>query len=605
MRSETAPDEELSLEMTPGTPVPGRNPVTVLIFLLILLLLSIGGRAATAGDPASPAVAQVGNRQVRVDEVTRLAGDLAKKGQSPDSAKATALEALIRRNLMVLEAEARGMEQDERRQRMWKKMDGDLLRGALEKELTKDVVVTDEELADLIERGSRQVVTREIAFEDSATAAQVTAQIKAGKLDFAEAAKQYSIDPAAKTTAGLAPPMSELGLALGPLKPLLDGQPGTTYGPFRFRQLWYLTRIESRERASVEIWDPDLLRPRVLDVRRQEALATFLEQMKQKYHYRFNAAASHQVADRVRLVVAAQDARSVKIAAAGGVAPDGASLITFEPPKPGFDQWGLSDSLRAQDLYAHDQGGRTVGVYVDRMAKLPIDFVAPSSNPSKVELYCEDFFKDDVYPIEAKARGLAEKIHYEQSRKNRYEQFLVDQLYEQEIYDKIKPDLNTLEAYWRAHPEMFPPRPVIVATSICYPTDAEANQAKLRMDQGLGFEELAKQIEAAPAKSGEEGPVVERGQRATKQETWLGSRLGAAKVGDIVVAPNPEGQHCIVRLDRLDPGEPDFTSSYEKVLEEYRYHHDEEPFRKFCAELRTRFPVVIHQDVLDTVRVPG
>ncbi|HWN80596.1 MAG TPA: peptidylprolyl isomerase, partial [Candidatus Udaeobacter sp.] len=511
-----------------------------------------------------------------------MAGSFAKRGQPADSAKAIALDALVRRNLMVLEAEARGMEQDDRRQRMWKKVDADLLKAALEQDLTKDVVVTDEEMADLLERSSRNVVTREIAFDDSATAARVTKEIQSGKLDFAAAAKRYSKDPAAASTGGLSQPVNEVAIAMGPLKPLLLLEPGQIYGPFRFRQLFYIARLESRQPLQGDRVDEDVLRPRVLEAHRQEVLRAFLDQMKRKYHYRFDAPASHRIAEAVTRVMAEEDARVIRVSEAGGVPPDGASLVTLPPAKDGYDGWGISDSLRARQLYVHDKGSLTVGTYLDRMAKVPIDYVATSTNPSKIELYCDDYLKDEVYPIEAKARGLDVAIDYERTRRNRYEQLLVDQLYREEISDKIKPDLKTLQAYWRANAAAFPPRPVIVATTICFATEADVNQAKLRIDQGLAFDALAKEIETgAPAAGASKAPVVMREQRATKQETWLGIRLGGAKPGDVIVAQNPEHQHCLLHLDRLEPGEPDFTSSYDAVLEHYRAHNDEVPFRQF------------------------
>jgi hypothetical protein len=147
---------------------------------------------------------------------------------------------------------------------------------------------------------------------------------------------------------------------------------------------------------------------------------------------------------------------------------------------------------------------------------------------------------------------------------------------------------------------------VIVASSICYATEAEAKHAKLRIDSGMSFDALAKEVETSPPpKDGSPAPAVAREQRATKQETWLGAKLGGAKVGDIVVAPEPEGKFCVLRLDRLDPGEPDFTSSYDDVLQHYRMSHAEQPFQQFCEQLKTRYPVVIHGDVLNTVQVPG
>ncbi len=559
----------------------------------LMAALALLGPSAHATAPAVPApIATVQDQPISARLVQQAAARLTQQGLEPGAAKEQALDALIARKLMVVEAEAQGIWQDERRQRTWKVLDGDLLERALEEDLVQDLSVTDEEIAQFLEASALVSVVRECVASDSLTAATVADSARGGH-DLAQLVTRHSVDPGAPYSGGLSPPLTHSGLAMSPYAFVLQHRPGDIIGPMRIGEHYVVLRIEETRPSNAPGLTEDKMREVIVNHKRKQALHEFLEAMKAKHHYTFNAPAASRIAQSVQEFWHLHLQEVERIKAAGGVPPTGGSIPVLEP-RDGGDEWGLPDSLRAAYLYKHDKGGRTVGLYVDRMAQVPVDLITPSMNPNKIATFCEEFFKDEVYPDEAKARGLDVKIDYEATRERRYDEFMVNALYQQAIIPEINPDRETLRGYWEAHQDQFPMREVIIAHQVCGSKPGLLIKLHRQLEQGETFDASLNLLQSEAGDSW----VVSRDLEARQGQGWRGTHLAQTPVGGVVAAENPSGNDCVLYVQERRAGEPNFAEQYEDVLDHYRAHNDEPYVKALLDTLKQRYTVEVFEDRL-------
>jgi len=259
-------------------PFPSRPPFEAALSAFALLAL-----AGCGADP-SRVLARVGSRTITTDEFLEVARDnRAQYPASPDSAKALLLDDMVRRALVLCEAERLGMYRDTAVAIHRRQVEGEILQQAIYRQLVPpDVPTSDAE------------VERLYAWRDSAAHVQAIFCMSRGAADVAAAELRrgapFSQVADRIGTPGLQPPGGDLGfLAPGSLVPALDrylreGPLRTPIGPVESPgEGWFVLQVlERRKRAQPPLDSQrailrDMLRQRKQSALRLRALASLRE----------------------------------------------------------------------------------------------------------------------------------------------------------------------------------------------------------------------------------------------------------------------------------------------------------------------------------------
>ncbi len=246
--------------------------------------------ALVAGCSSGPSVlAKVGDKVITNQDFI----DVARRNQNqylgrPDSAKAALLDDMVKRDLLVLAAEKRGLVSAEDRQRLLQQAEQQLaLRTLVQRLAPADVPVSDAEVQALYRQRANEAHLQVVFTPDSMALAQALAEIRAGA-DFGAVADRHN-------TTGMTPPKGDLGFRLpGSLIPALDryvaeAPLGQIQGPIEsMGDGWFLLKVLERRPYKQPPFEQerDALKQMISSTKRRALLDKAQRDLLAQYHVR-------------------------------------------------------------------------------------------------------------------------------------------------------------------------------------------------------------------------------------------------------------------------------------------------------------------------------
>lgn len=260
------------------------------IILAIIAAAIIGGGLgywAAKGPMVGKTVAQVNNKSFTMTDIDRemLRIPPALQAAMQDAeGKRRFLENLIKRELLLQEAQRRGLERSaEIREKLAEYKQTLLLEALLTKELEENIKVSDEELNAYLRLRSEQVNVRHILLPGEAEARSVLEKLGRGE-SFEKLAKLYSLDPGSKDRGG------ELGFfSRGQTNSPFEEaafklQPGQVAGPIKTEYGYHVIKMVARRQLQMK--DLEVIRDRARDSLQEEkqkqALNKLLDDLRKK-----------------------------------------------------------------------------------------------------------------------------------------------------------------------------------------------------------------------------------------------------------------------------------------------------------------------------------
>jgi len=409
----------------------------ILAWTALALLLLATARAGDVNEETvvvelGPHILTAADILVHTD---RLA--LAAPSGDPLADRQRLIEPIVQARLLVIEAIARGYE-DERLRRQLDRLERDRLVAALEEVEIRDRLVLDEAaVATAVERRSRVLHLHYLATATRPAADSLLDRIRAGE-SFGDLSRAHSVDARTSAAGGELDPVT-----WGTLSPALEEvayalTPGAIGGPFAYGDRWHLVRLDSitpdpAPRDSIEI----LVRGTLGDAMFSRGQVAFLATMKDSLHYAVDDS-----------VVGVFLARMEDWVAAG--APDSARA-------PGTDRFGFGAGERALAIFTYDGGRFTIGDYADYMAGEPGENVRPRAERARVDKDLDQYFRHHAYADLARRRGYLELTGFARERARLRERVLIQRMYEVDVALAAPPDTAALRAWYAAHPERYTP----------------------------------------------------------------------------------------------------------------------------------------------------
>lgn len=371
---------------------------TLLLGLGVVLGLGLVGQAKGGAAPdvnRATVVVRVGSSPITAADILAVGSRLPPVPASGDPVqdRRARIAPVVRARLLVLEAEARGLD-DPALARELARFERERLVAELEaSEVRGRITVDPQSVAEGMRRAGQTLVLSQIVTDQAATAESLLARALAGE-SFAELARARSVDPRSAAGGGRLPPVT-----WGSLPPALEEaayrlSPGDIAGPLALDGRFVLVRLDSVE---VRTADPDSLRELVTEALSAGAFragqVAFLDTMKVRLHATVVAPNRDRFLDRMTAFAA-------RMAAGDQLPPTPPGLLPA-----GTDRCGFTPEERALPLITYDLGKFTIGQYADYLAPEAPERVAERADRERVNRDLDQYFRHHAYADYARAQG--------------------------------------------------------------------------------------------------------------------------------------------------------------------------------------------------------
>jgi len=541
-----------------------------------LALLLAPGAAAEDGPTAPPdseVIATVNGEPVRFDDLERLLTEMH-SGASLDQREAPDLDRMLFRlvNDTLLGQEARALEMQNdppipervaaRRERLaWERLE--------EEEIRSRAAPTNEEIEAAYREEYRTITFRLLTVHERAEAEELKTRLEAGE-DFGALAKEHSVDPYGPKE-GLVENLPRIDMPHELAPTAFAMEPGELAGPLSTRIGWTLLKVESFGEADAERFEAtrgsvaSLVRFRKADALRTELGARLRE--------------AHPVQideDTVAAIVAER-------------LPDGRLVPVVDHPEAVVARIG-DRSITAEEL------GTTLRA---RWKGVRNETAALAAKP----LVLEKMIGQELMLAEALARGYGDTPEARRELYDYETRLLIPRFLNQVVATDVAVTREEMEAYYAAQKEAFHRPPRVRLGQITVAEEEEAQRLAGLLKEGADLAWLARQHSTDNFKDagGDRGWVTPTRSGDPLEEALFeaetGEVLGPAKRGDawVVVQVGAREEQGVYTLEEIG-------GNIRKTLSDRKA---QQALHEFIQTLRERSEIVVHEDVLGTMRIGG
>lgn len=549
------------------------------MFRCVSLMILIFGLLCTVGCSRreDQVVAEVVGEKIGVRDVEEA---YAKTLPKDRKSVMRTLWVLIDRELLVWEAEDRGLGETQHIQESLRKAEADKVMEVHRQHIAEDVVVSEEEMRRYLEEkglnAKAEVRASHIMVKTRGEAEEILKELENGA-DFAELARERSIDEASAAKGGDLG-YWERGQVVGATaRKIFSMKVGETSEPFRSAQGTHIIRVMDERPVGFEAQKPRIersLRARKI-VEKEKAYA---EALKRKYRLQMDEKA-------LSLLLHTEDAVAF-------------ATKTDHIPR-------LEREADSTPLLTFDGGAITLGQYLDWVTRLKSRRRPAPRDSARVVQFAEQIALNTVLrPRAFREAGLYESEEVRSYLSNRKRELMVKELRRIEVEEKIITDA-AVEEYYRAHREDYFESEAIRVEAMWTETMEAARNAFRKIQAGADMAQVAGVL-GAPSDELRNYDIfrfrVSDRHDAFAQEvqnTEVGQlggpvRASVARWGQLIL------RYSIFRVLDKTPG-------YRRALEEKRVQADirrrlwgmkkaeiEQRFQALLLELRKRYADEIH-----------
>ena len=524
--------------------------------------------SAAVPDP-DPIIAQVGDKEITLEQFRAFSRDIPKYLQSEKTGIERVrnhLQTMIDRDLLAMEALARGIDQSPRfLKKMRRFKEKRLLPVFLAREIR--VKITREEAAEYFERAglSRAVRFDEILVEGEDKAAVAVGELRAGK-SFSEVAEKYS--SGARTAA--------------------RGDEGT-----------YSTRLDVQPDVRDALFSLEVGEVSEPVKRGENRFAIY--KLMDAAPLSLNDAVLHKIY-RTLYIEKYTDQRAAiaaKLRDEYGVEIDRAGWRLFL--KKIDDQASFETAEeRSITLYRHPGGKITADDFIDaaRTAKLPLASFADSAQAIS---FADRTVVANAVIVEAALRaGIHREEAVARTLDERREQLLMILLREQLMEDELAVTAEEVRSYYDSHRDDFA-RPKLYLQEILVDTEEEAQSLAEQIRSGASLGKLAKTHSTRPAEQqDEEGNMHIHGFERARYSRLVRAAQ-EAPLGELTGPVEVKGGYSVFKVVSREEGSQSFTQVKKRVEATVKWLRKQVIFEQYLAELREKYAaqVTIRENQLE------
>jgi peptidyl-prolyl cis-trans isomerase C len=554
----------------------------------VLLCLGIFSLAWALGCAKNEGkiVAQVGDRKITVDDLEeeyKQASRLVIQGRSELDRRKDALDQLIRDQIVILGAYKEGLNNEvENDTNVQKQKNQILLTELYKKEILAKSKVSESEIKDQYEKMKEEIHAMHILVETEAQADSIYQKLKEGA-DFAQLAKEKSIDPSAQKNGGdlgffgwgkMLPEFQEVAFKL---------KDGEISRPVKTMYGWHIIKLVERRTAEQPPFEKakDMIRAQLERDRSQKRVREYFDELKKKINFKLN-----------------EKALDLLMSKKTETPPDTLGLRRMGDQ---LDINSFTDEEKNMNLFTYKDGQTTVGAFVEEFNSMPPMYRPKLDDKEKIGQIVFQSIVTDILLKVAGDQGLEKSKDFKDSWQKLVEQEMAKRMRAEVILKGVGITEEEIQSYYDRHPDRYEKPAEVHIKEILVKTEPEASDILNQLKKGADFDKLAgeKTIRTAVKNNGGDLGSFTRARYPELFDAAITMKIGELS-GPIKFTDRQLGEsYAVIKLiEKKEAGKTPLEEIKDQVTLQARNEKDNQIFNQWIDQQKTRLPIEINEEVL-------
>jgi len=556
--------------------------VNLLLGLGLVLLAFVLSCAKNEGQ----IVAKVADRKITVEELEeeyKQASRLLIQGRSELDRRRDVLDKLIRDQVVILGAYKEGLNNQVESDSAFQRQKDDIfLKELYNKEVLDKSKVSESEIKDQYQKMKEEIHAWHILVDAEAQAESIYQQLKKGA-DFAELAKEKSIDPSAKNNGGdlgffgwgrMVPEFQDVAFKL---------KEGEISRPVKTMFGWHIIKLVERRQVEQPAFDKakDTIRARLERERGQKRVKEYFEELKKKVNFKVN-----------------EQALDLLLAKKTEAPPD-----TMSPQRmvEQLDLNSFTDEEKDMSLFTYKGGQSTVGAFVEQFNEMPPFYRPKLEDKEKIGDIAFQIVAKDILLKEARDQNLEKAKGFKEGWQKLVEQEMAKKMRSDVILRDVGITDEEIQSYYDKHPERYEKPAEVHVKEILVKTEEEANDILKQLKKGANFEKLAgeKTIRTYVKGSGGDLGSFPRARYPELFDAAFQMKEGEFK-GPIKIMDRQLGEsYAVIKLlEKKEASKAPLEEVKDQVTTQARSEKDNAVFSQWIDQQKAKLSIQINEEVL-------
>lgn len=557
--------------------------VSVLVAIMVLALFSSCGTREEA-----KVVAQVGDRDITVEDLERewrQASRLQIKGVSELQRKKELVDKLIGDQVVIMEAYKEGIDNEvEADSGFVGQKERIVLNVLYQREIAGKAKVPESEMRKEYDRMKEDIHASHILVETEDQADEVYQALKGGA-DFAELAKEKSIDPTAKDNAGdlgffgwgkMVPEFQEVAFAMkeGEIsKPVK-----TTYG-------WHVIKLIERKEKEQPPYEESkgMIKNKMETEKREKRVREYFAELRKKVGFKIN-----------------DEAHQLLLTKKGEVPPD---TVGLQRPADVLDLNDFTDAEKDMALCTYSDGAITIEQFAQRFNEMPQAYRPRLHEREKLEETAFGSLVQTLLLDVAKRQNIEQSEEFQDQWVGVKESEMAKRMTGEVILKGVGISDEEIQSYYDRHKDRFTIQPQVTAREILVKTEEEASDLLKQLRQGADFSKLAMDHTIRAYAKGSGGLLGSFARSRypelfdAAQEMKVGSLGGPIKVVDRQMGE----AYSVIKVEgKTEGGVQPLEEVKDRVTSMARREKDQTIFQNWVQNAKARYKIEIFEEVIES-----
>jgi peptidyl-prolyl cis-trans isomerase C len=560
-----------------------KTSLLVLTGTLILALLS-----GCATKEEGKTVAKVGDRSITVDDMESewtKASRLRIKGIPDFQRKKELVERMIGEQVVILEAYKEGLDNAvEADTNFAQQKERILLNLLYQKEVVDKSKPTESEIKKEYQMMQQEVHAWHVLVETKDQADEVYQMVKDGA-DFAELAKERSIDPTVNDNAGdlgffrwgkMVPEFQEVAFKMKEGE--LSRPVKTTYG---YHIIKCVERREVEQGPYEEVKQQIL--PRLNQAKRENRVKEYFGQLRKKVGFKIN-----------------EDALDLMMSKKQEVPPD---TLSLRRPADVLDLERFTPEENAMTLFSYNKGEVTVEKFANDFNQIPQPYRPKLSDREKiVEIAFQSLVRDLLMDV-AQKQNMEESEDFERDWRAIKEKEMATRMKNEVILKGVGISDDELKSYYDRHKDRFTVQAKVKIREILLKTEEEAQGVLKQLRGGADFTRLAQEKTIRTSAKDAGGDMGEFSRTRHPELFDAAVKLERGKVdGPIKIQDRQFGEgYAVIKLaSKTEETVQLLEEVMDRVTRMARQEKDNNLYKNWIENNKTRYKIEVYDEVIQS-----
>jgi parvulin-like peptidyl-prolyl isomerase len=557
--------------------------VAVVLIAGVLVLTSFYGCGSQKKEKI---VAKVGDREITSDELEKQWADASRmiiQGVSEFDRKKEIVNRMIGDQVVIMEAYKEGIDNEvEGDSNFANQKESILLTVLYKREIADKAQVSESEIKQEYEKGNEEVHAWHILVETKQEADNIYQSLKNGA-DFAQLAKEKSIDPTVKDNAGdlgffrwgkMVPEFQEAAFKL---------KEGEISRPVKSTYGWHIIKVVEKRKVDQPPYEEakTLIQARLDQAKKQQMVTEYFKKLKKKVGFKINDKA-------LDLLMSKKEEMP-------------SDTLGLRRPGDVLDLNKFTPEEQNMTLFSYKGGEVTVGTFVQQFNEYPPAYRPRLSDKEKIE---EMAFQTQIRSLlldESREENLEKTKDFEKEWKNLMEKEMAERMRGEVILKEVGISDEEIQSYYDRHKDRFTVQPQVKVREILVKTKDEADAVLKQLKKGEDFAKLAqeKTIRTYAKSSGGDLGSFTRSRYPELFDAAMGINKGSL-AGPIKIMDRQLGEaYAVIKLeDKTEEKVQPLEEVKDRVIQMARREKDNAIYTQWVENAKARYKIEIFDDAI-------